>query len=139
MSGKHSSLEIETEDIAEILLECERAPIVGIHMDYLQKKPSRTCKIIGQNGTIYWDYYMNTVNVFMVETAQIKNYYFDGFERNQMYYDELKHFISCLHRKEKPTVGLTDARKTLEIALMAKQSSLDGKEYTFPFEEIEEK
>lgn len=132
MSSKQSTLEIETEDIAEILLECERAPIAGIHMDYLQRQPSRTCKIIGENGTIYWDYHMNTVSLSLADSIHGKNYHFDGFERNQMYYDELKHFIYCLHGKEKPVVGLSDARKTLEIALMAKQSSLDGKEYTIP-------
>lgn len=131
MSGTHSSLEIETEDVAEILLECAGAPIVGIHMDYVQRKPSRTCTIIGENGTIHWDYHLNTVSVYTAETAQTKKYCHEGFERNQMYCDELKHFIRCLHGEEKPLAGLADARKSLEVALMAKQSSRDRKEYTF--------
>jgi predicted dehydrogenase len=131
MCGRHSSLEIDTEDVAEILLECEKAPLVGIHMDYVQRKPCRTCTIIGENGTIRWDYHTNTVSVHTADTVQTKEYALGSFDRNQMYRDELMHFIRCLQGKEEPMVGLKDARKSLEIALLARRSGQDRKEYTF--------
>jgi predicted dehydrogenase len=131
MGGKYSSLEIETEDVAEILLECERAPVVEIHVDYLQHKPSRTCKIVGEKGTIYWDYYANCVEIYSAKTRTLELIEQKEFERNQMYVDEMQHFLACLIGKESPVVSIADARQSLEIALRAKQSSLDGKMYRF--------
>ena len=57
MSGHVSRLEIETEDVAAILLRFETGAIATIQLDYLQRPPSRTCRLIGESGTIEWNYF----------------------------------------------------------------------------------
>ena len=54
-----------------------------------------------------------------------------GWQPNQMYVDELAHFIRCLDRKERPTLDIFDAAHVLEIVLAAKESSLNGHMITF--------
>lgn len=123
MMGKYSSLEIETEDTVEILMQCEGAPIVEIHLDYVQRAPSRTCQIIGSEGTIRWDYHKNRVSVHSAKVNAIETYICKSFERNQMYLAEMSHFLKCLVDLERPAVTFAEGRKVLEIALMARLAS----------------
>jgi predicted dehydrogenase len=127
LAGKHSELEIDTEDVAEILMECERAPIVEIHLDYLQRVPSRSCQVIGELGTIRWGYYANRVDVQSPDASVSASREFPAFERNQMFLDEMAHFLRCLDGRETPVVSLAESRQSLEIALAALQSSRDGR------------
>jgi len=114
------------------LLECEKAPLVEIHVDCLQRKASRNCKITAEMGSIFWDYHSSSVEVYSAETGRTEIFRQEGFERNQMYIDEMNHFIECLTGREKPTTNLAEARASLEVALAAKKSSMNGIMYKFP-------
>ena len=46
LAGKHTHLEIETEDTAAILFRFASSAIGEVHMDYLQRAYSRTCHIM---------------------------------------------------------------------------------------------
>jgi len=49
-----------------------------------------------------------------------------GFERNQMYLDEMRYFLDCLQSGRKPGANLWDGIDTLKIALAAKRSAETG-------------
>ena len=120
--GKLSGLKIETEDVAEILLKFKKAPIVNIHLDYVQRYYSRSCKIIGQEGTISWDFNDNSVKVYRAETKKWKVY--PGprkYKFNQTYIDEIKYFLSCVKKRQKTFNDVSFALKTLKVALAAKK------------------
>jgi len=125
---KLSPLQMDVEDTAEILLKFSDEKIVEIHLDYLQRSPSRSCQIIGEEGTILWDYQKNQVELF---TAKNRNWQiFPGekcFERNQMFLEEMRHFVSVVEGREKPQVTLKDGIEVLKIALAAKESAREGK------------
>lgn len=124
LAGKKSGLEIDVEDIAEILLHFEKDILAEVHLDYIQRAPSRSCQIIGEEGTILWDQRHKRVEVFTA--AEGKWQYFPeapAFGRNQMYLEEMKHFLACIKGKEKPVTSLEEGIKVLEIALAAKESS----------------
>jgi predicted dehydrogenase len=54
--GRYSELEIDVEDMAELCLEYEGpARLVNIHLDFLQRSPARSCKFIGDQGTLVWN------------------------------------------------------------------------------------
>ena len=55
-AGKLSHLEVETEDTAALLFRFSNGTIGEVHLDYVQRAYSRTCHIIGDEGTIRWDY-----------------------------------------------------------------------------------
>lgn len=129
LGGKLSSLETDVEDIVSMLMEFRVAgkPMpVHIHQDYVQRPPSRNCEIIGDAGKIVWDYYANEVRVTRAETGTSEVHRFDGFQRNQLFIDEMKHFLNCLAGKETPVVGLREGMDSLKIALAAKRSLETG-------------
>src|ERR1044071_7682623 len=123
-AGKLSRLEIDTEDTAAILLRFANGAVGEVHVDYVQRAYSRSCQIIGEEGTLYWDYGAGTVRWFSAQTKEWKVYSNPPeWEPNQMYLDEMKHFLRCLAGKEDPAQDVFEAARVLQIALAARKSA----------------
>jgi predicted dehydrogenase len=125
-AGTLGSLNVDVEDTAEILLKTTNGIIAEIHLDFLQRVYSRTCKIIGTQGTLLWDYSENMVRLYSAKTKEWKTYPVQT-EPNEMYLEEMKHFLSCINGKAVPLIDGYAAKKVLEIALAAKKSANVGK------------
>ncbi len=129
LGGHLSSLEIDVEDTASILMECVvegRSLPVHLHQDYVQRPPSRTCEIIGDAGKILIDFFALSVQVFGNDGALIENITFEGFQRNQLFLDELEHFLECMKGRQSPVVNVREGAQSLRIALAAKESLATG-------------
>jgi predicted dehydrogenase len=125
LGGHWSDLEIDVEDTASILMECSvanRSLPIQLHQDYLQSPPSRQCEVIGDRGRVVMDLHALTVSVFAQGNAAAEVRNFSGFERNQLFIDQLKHFLDCVKSRTKPVVDLHDGLQSLRMALAAKKS-----------------
>ncbi len=125
IGGHWSELEIDVEDTASILMKCrvDRRPLpIQLHQDYLQSPPSRQCEVIGDRGRAVMDLRALAVTVFTLgkPTPEVNN--FAGFERNQLFIDELDHFLKCVKERKRPVVDLNDGLQSLRIALAVKRS-----------------
>ncbi len=121
-----SSLEIETEDVACMLLEFESGTIGTIHLDYIQRVASRTCRIIGEGGTILWDYFARKVSWYESDAEEWQSFEYDDFERNDRFSMEMEHLLRCLSGDEQPCVDVVSGSKTLELAIAAKAAAKTG-------------
>lgn len=128
-SGKRSDLEIDTEDLAETLVEFDTGTLCEVHLDYIQRYPSRVSKLIGIEGTICANLITNKIEIFKAAKGSWEVVDLDGgFEGNKMYLDEVKHFIDYTRGLIKePLISLLEGVKVLQIAIAAKESSLSGK------------
>ena len=118
---KLSGLEIDTEDTAALLLRFQSGAIGEIHLDYVQRAYSRTCQIIGDQGTLHWDYSTGQVRFYSAHNQQWQIYANPSeWQPNQMYIDEMAHFLNCLAGTEKPVLDLFEAAQVLQLALAAK-------------------
>ena len=123
-ASKLSALEIETEDTAAILLRFVGGAIGEVHLDYIQRASSRTCHIIGEQGTIRWDYTTGEMQWYSAETGQWRVFTNpESWKPNQMYVDELQHFLRCVVGAERPAQDLPAGVHALHIALAAKRSA----------------
>jgi predicted dehydrogenase len=126
-AGKLSRLEIETEDTAAILLRFASSAIGEVHLDYVQRAYSRTCHIIGDEGTIRWDYATGEVRWYSAATQEWRAFANPlGWEPNQMYLDEMRHFLRCLAGEEGSTLDVFQGTRVLETALAARASAKMG-------------
>lgn len=129
VGGHFSDLEIDVEDVASLLLECQRdgRPLpVHVHQDYVQRPPSRRIEIVCSRGKVSVDLHALEVKVDHAETGACDRHSFARFERNQMFLDEVKHFLACVRGEEKPIVSLRDGAQSLRIALAAHESIARG-------------
>jgi predicted dehydrogenase len=129
-SGGHlSSLEIDVEDTASSLMECivDGAPVpVELHQDFVRRPAVHRCRLIGDAGRILVDLDAPSLQVFDDRGHVVERTDFDGFQRNQLFLDELRHFLACLRGDERPIVTLRDAAQSLRMALAARQSLVTG-------------
>ena len=122
--GKYSDLNISSDDHSSLFLKFKNGIIGEIHLDYYQKPKTRTCKIIGTKGTIFWDNEKNTVKIFQFKTQKLKTMLkISKFDINQMYLDEIKHFKNCIKYKKSTINDVKQGKDTLNIALSALKSS----------------
>lgn len=130
MKGRVSSLEIETEDTAAILLRFESGAIGTINLDYIQRIISRSCRVIGEQGTIFWDLLTQKVAWYLASDKTWREFSYSGFQRNDRFMAEMEHFLACLRGEAQTEVDLVGGSRSLQIALAAKQSGVTGKVVT---------
>jgi predicted dehydrogenase len=127
-AGRVSSLEIDTEDTADVLLRFDYGAVANVHLDYLQRTYRRACDVIGEDGVIAWDYITQSVTVYGKEDRRTEVFQESiNTERNQMFVDEMRHFIRCIEAGEPPVLDAAGGRAILEVALAAKASAAQGK------------
>lgn len=116
-----TSLGLNTDGLAEILLRHKSGALSNVHLNFVQRDYRRTCQIIGSEGTIYWDFSDGRVSVYGADgelTQTIAEP--EGWQVNQMYMDEIAHFLDCV-QQGKPTMNpLPDGVAALQIALAAR-------------------
>ena len=124
LAGKLSQLEIDTEDTAALLLRFKNGAFGEVHLDYVQRAYRRTCQIIGEEGTIHWDFGAAQVRWYSARSRQWQQCENpDGWAVNRMYVDEMEHFLSCLSGAAQPELDVAQAAEVLRIALAAKHSA----------------
>lgn len=123
-AGRLSKLEIETEDTAAMIMRFISCAIGEVHLDYIQRVHSRTSHIIGDEGTIRWDYSTGEVNWYSAETKKWQTFKSPhDWTPNQMYLDEISHYLRCLNKEEQPTLDVFQGARVLKIAIAAKASA----------------
>ncbi|MBI2562907.1 MAG: Gfo/Idh/MocA family oxidoreductase [candidate division NC10 bacterium] len=127
-AGKVSTLEIETEDTADVLMRFDYGTVANVHLDYLQRTYRRSCDLIGEDGVIAWDYIAQSVTVYGKDDRRMEVFQETiNAERNQMFVDEMRHFVRCAEMGEPPMLDAAGARGVLEVALAAKASAAAGR------------
>lgn len=128
--GHLSDLEMDVEDTADIMLSCQDAGRdfpVHVHLDFLQKPARRFIHIVGEKGSVLFDYWANKleVNLMGADMPQVINY--ADFKRNDMFLQEVSDFIASAQNRTQPPISLQEGMNVLTICLAAKQS-LDSRE-----------
>ena len=122
-TGQLSDMELQVEDVAEIGLKFANGVLGSIHLDFFQHPPTHHLEILGTTGTIKWDNSDGVARVFQTEFGEWQEFLPPaGFERNDMYITEMRHFISVLKGESLPLCTLEDGVSALVLALAAHES-----------------
>jgi predicted dehydrogenase len=122
-AGQLSSLELEVEDVAALICKHADGALSEIHLDYVQRTYERGCQIVGERGSIFWDYKEGCVRWFDSGKDAWNTYAQpDGWGANQMYLDELTHFLDCVRAGKTTTLPVPEALEVMRIVFAAKAS-----------------
>lgn len=122
-----SSFEIDVEDVAILICKHSNGSLSEIHLDYIQRTYERGCQIVGEQGSIFWNYCDGVVRWFNAVNGRWMTFKQpDDWQVNQMYLDELQHFVTCVQMGAPTVFPVPEAVKVMRIALAAKASALSG-------------
>jgi len=121
---KLSSLEIDTEDAADLLVEFRNGAAGNIHLDLIQRAKVRRCKVFGEEGTLTWNGLTGAVR-FRSGRSNAWRAVHESNGHEEMYLAELKHFLSCARGEATPRTDCESAARTLAIVLAARESSAE--------------
>jgi len=133
-----SALEMDVEDVAEIGLKFSNGAIGSAHVNYVQRPPKHTLEIVGENGTLFWNNadgslrferapapfgaYSENPPAVITETFLPP----DGFERNQLFIAQTRHFIEVAKKFAKPICSLEDGIRAQKLVEAIYQSNQQG-------------
>jgi predicted dehydrogenase len=124
VSGRYSDLKIVADDLSLIIMKFKNNIIAEVHLDYFQRPASRTCKIIGTKGTVYWDFKDSKIMTYnVIKKRWVERFKLKDYDSNSMYKDELLHYIECVKNRTKTINPISEGVKTLKIALAVMKSS----------------
>ena len=137
-NGHISPLEVNVEDVAEIGLKFENGAVGGVHVNYFQRPPVHRLEIVGTTGTLHWDNADATLH-FERMPASFGSYSDrppapviesflppQGFERNQLFVAQTRHFLEIARGESEPVCTLEDGIAALRLALAAHESQKTG-------------
>lgn len=124
LTGKLGGLGLEVEDTADITLGFESGAVGSLHLDYIQRPATHRLQIVGTHSTMRWDNANGAVRIFHPETDAWETFAApDGFERNDMFLAEMRHFLALLRGEAQPACTLKDGTIALQLALAAYESA----------------
>lgn len=122
-AGKVSSLEIDTEDLAVVLIRFGNGALGTLHLDYLQRAYSRHCKLIGENGVLAWDMNRGSVDFYDNGVGAWREVHRtpSDFAVNQLYLGEIRAFFDAVETRRVPMSDVKEAARVLELTVRCKE------------------
>lgn len=126
-SGKQGDLELGVDDNAEIGLRFASGATGSVHLDYNQRPPHHHLEIVGTAGTVRWDNVDGVAHVYSAEHETWERFAPPaGFERNDLFTAQMRHFIAVVRGAQAPNCTLEDGVRALELALGVLRSARTG-------------
>ena len=112
-----------TEDYSASIIQLKNKITAELHLDFFQGPEYKRIKIKGTDGIILWNSQENAIKVYSNKKNTWKTILkIKKFDRNQLYVDEIKHFLRCVKNRKNTINNLDDGIKTMKIALAIKES-----------------
>ncbi|QPF72729.1 Gfo/Idh/MocA family oxidoreductase [Roseateles sp. DAIF2] len=131
IASNSGQLEIDVEDHADILLSRDGLT-AQVHLDFLQRRASRDCKVIGATGTLHWDLIANRI-VLDGPAGEEVLFSEPAVDRNDMYVEQLRGFIEVAAGRAAPRITLDDGLAVLDMIEAMRQSAAAGRQVSLPF------
>lgn len=128
LMANSGSLEVDVEDSVEGILEVlskDGQVIPGsVHLDMLQRAPTRICRAIGVTGTLEWNAIEGVVRYFDAESkAWHILYHSTPIGRNEVYIRQLENFLGAVNKQQPPMVTGEDGMAVLQIIQAMRDSA----------------
>lgn len=128
VTGTSGSLELQdVEDTASVVLKFHGGVVAELHCDLFQRPYSRWCKVVGDEGTIYWDFLENQVKLYRADKTTWELVLdLKGFDYNTTYLEEMRHLVECVEGRKQSINDASQGRQNLVTALAAAKAEKPG-------------
>jgi len=119
-----SSLEITTDDVADLTVRFASGTVGNIHMNLFAWNVHSHFELMGEEGVIQWRRFENEIRLFDPRTNRWEIYPF-SCQLNEMYIEEAKHFLACIRGEATPACDGWDGLKTMRVIDAAIKASAE--------------
>lgn len=107
--SKQSNLEIDVEDTAYIIFGFEENDsdyqlTASLNMDFIRHDTTRSCTVIGEEGSLKWDGINGSVEIFKINGSEWETIFSDKPGKNYAYKKEVQHFFKCIEQREQALI-----------------------------------
>jgi len=121
--GQVGELGIDVEDLASIVMRHEGGQQSEVHLDYVQRLRIRGCVVVGTEGTLQWEWSDPVVRRYSASDGSHRELPLPpDWDLNQMYMDEMRHFLECVKAGGTTCNPFSDAARVTAVALAARVS-----------------
>ncbi len=116
--GNYSSLEIETEDTAAIVLgKSDEPPAVSIQLDYISNKPVRRYEVVGEAGSLVFDLQEKSLLIINKKGIEKVHCGTDSFDVSKTYKFAMQEFFEAIKAGTATSQNILDGLDSVELAL----------------------
>jgi len=123
IESRRDALGLAVDTCVDVTARFVSGASAHLHLNFVERPPSHRLTVIGTEGTVTWN---DANSAAHRDGAASKRWETvpapDGFERNWMFRDEMRHFLACLRGAEQPLCTIADGRTALEVALAARRA-----------------
>lgn len=130
MKGKISNLPADIDDVYQLIFQFKNGIIGHLLIDVISRTPTRILRIVGEKGTIEWNWIDNSVRLYVAEKKEwIEFKEQEGFReegyiaKENIYIEEMQNFIKSIKGEEKYIYSLEEYLKILKLLEAAEESS----------------
>ncbi|MBN7799921.1 Gfo/Idh/MocA family oxidoreductase [Algoriphagus aestuariicola] len=117
---QNPELDIETEDLADVLIKFDSGATATVHLDYHQRILERFCVVTCTRGSIRWDLAQRKV-AWVEHSGEVGELDFSEAERNERFVSIMSAFLSGV--SDERMASFEDGIASLKMVLAAKKSS----------------
>lgn len=117
-------LGIDVEEIATAIIKFKNNVLATVYLDYFEKPKKHIISITASEGKIEWDnekgeaYLFNSAHPEGTLLSPPKD-----FVRNDLFLDEMNHFLSCLSHQKQPDCNLNDGITNIQLIEAIKKAA----------------
>lgn len=135
--SQQSNLVLNVEDSVSLIMGFapkggDRQLICSVNLDFIRQDSTRICTAIGEEGTIKWNGLTGEVSLFRRGAKDWIVLFSFQHQRDDSYFAEWEHFLSCVNSNSMPLVSGYDGYKVLQIIESAKIASSSGAQVSVP-------
>lgn len=130
MKDKISNLKVNIDDVYQLIFQFKSGIIGHLLVDVISRSPTRIIRVVGEKGTIYWDWMEDIVRLYdsnkgkWFEFEEKKGFKENGYAaKENMYIGEIDNFINAINGKEKYIYSLEEDLKILSLLEAAEESA----------------
>ena len=123
--GSRGSLDIDVEDSAMLQLKFESHVPAQVTMDFLRRDATRTCTVVGENGTLRWDALRGVVEHFDPRAKSWNEIIRDRPSRDESYLTQLRSFLHSIETGTASDIAATgeESLDVVQVIDAARRSS----------------
>ncbi len=125
-AAKHSNLEIDVEDTADLILEHATGAMSNLHLDMTDRASNRSCRLTGTEGTLEWVQGGGGLRCFRPSMGWSPMEKEDPDAGARMYEEQWRYFEDCRREREKPHPSVDEGVAVLRVVDAARRSEATG-------------